>query len=67
MPHLLARANEAVLEAQWLRQQGRALRMEAVILASELGETILRATRAAEIRKPRLAVDQQAADIAGPQ
>ena len=48
MSDLLARANEAVLEAQWLRDEGRALRMEAAIRASELGETILRATRTAE-------------------
>jgi hypothetical protein len=59
MPHLLARANEAVLETQRLRHEGRALRMEAAIRASELGETILRATRAAEKRERELGPDLQ--------
>jgi hypothetical protein len=52
MPYLLARANEAVLKAQWLRHEGRALRMEAAIRASELGETIVRATRTAKKCEP---------------
>lgn len=43
MVHLLARANEALLEAQRLRQEGRVLRLEAAIRASELGQTITRA------------------------
>jgi hypothetical protein len=59
MPHLLARANEAVLEAQWLREQGRALRMEAAIRASALGETIVRATRVTEKRERELGPDLQ--------
>ena len=42
MPELITRANQAILEAQWLRNKGRSLRFEASVLASELGETILR-------------------------
>jgi len=38
---LIAKANQAILEAHWLRRQGRALRIEASVRASELGETIL--------------------------
>ena len=59
MPHLLAKANEALLEAQWLRREGRALRLEAAMLANELGETILRATRPAENRGAVHGPDQQ--------
>jgi hypothetical protein len=44
MPHLLARANEAVLVAQWLRQERRALRLEAAIRAGKTREAIVRAT-----------------------
>jgi hypothetical protein len=61
MPHLLARANEVLLEAQWLRREGRALRLEAAMLASELGETILRATGPAENRGAVHGPDQQIA------
>jgi len=39
---LFAKANQAILEAQWLREQGRSLRVEAALSATELGETILR-------------------------
>jgi hypothetical protein len=34
-----------ILEAQWLRQEGRALRFEASVLASQLGETVLQSRR----------------------
>ncbi|HUN96142.1 MAG TPA: hypothetical protein VMU69_07880 [Bradyrhizobium sp.] len=40
MQELISKANKAILEAQWLRQEGRALRLEASVLASRLGETI---------------------------
>lgn len=38
---LIAKANQAILEAHWLRRQGRSLRLEASVRASELGETVL--------------------------
>jgi cellobiose-specific phosphotransferase system component IIA len=38
---LFAKANQAILEAHWLRREGRLLRFEASVRASELGETIL--------------------------
>ena len=41
MPELIAKANEAILEAQCLRREGRSLRFEASVLASQLGQTIL--------------------------
>ncbi len=47
MPELIARANQVILEAQWLRREGRSLRFEAAALASELGATLVR-SRAAE-------------------
>jgi hypothetical protein len=37
---LIAKANQAILEAHWLRRQGRSLRFEASVRASELGETM---------------------------
>ena len=46
MSYLLARANELLLEAQYLRQQGRALRKEAAIRASELSATVVRTATA---------------------
>ena len=42
MPELIAKANQAILEARWLRRQGRALRSEAAVLVSELGARIVR-------------------------
>lgn len=45
MPELIAKANQVILEAQLLRREGRALRFEASVWASELGRTILRAHR----------------------
>lgn len=41
MPELIAKANQAILEAQWLRREGRSLRIEASVLASQLGQTIV--------------------------
>ena len=38
---LIAKANQAILEAHCLRRQGRSLRLEASVRASELGETVL--------------------------
>jgi antirestriction protein ArdC len=64
MPHLLARANEAMLEAQWLRHKGRALRMEAAIRAGELGDTIVRAASTGEKHRPASGVDQQTVFVA---
>ena len=46
MQELIAKANLAIMEAQYLRREGRSLRFEASILASELGQTILRSRRA---------------------
>jgi hypothetical protein len=40
MPELIAKANQAILEAQCLRREGRSLRFEAAVLASQLGQTI---------------------------
>jgi hypothetical protein len=42
MPELIAKANQAILEAQRLRREQRSLRLEANVLASRLGETIVR-------------------------
>jgi hypothetical protein len=43
---LIAKANQAILEAQWLQREGRSLRIEATILAGKLDETIRRAPAA---------------------
>jgi hypothetical protein len=45
MPELIAKANQAILEAQLLRKEGRSLRLEAAVRASQLGETILQSHR----------------------
>ena len=45
MPELIAKANQAILEAQFLRREGRSLRFEASVLASQLGQTILLSRR----------------------
>jgi hypothetical protein len=47
MSFLLARADEVLLQAQYLRMEGRALRREAALRAKELGRTILRTAEAA--------------------
>lgn len=49
MPELIAKANQAILEAQWLRREHLSLRCEANVLAIRLGETIAR-SQAAENR-----------------
>jgi hypothetical protein len=41
MPELIAKANQAILEALYLRRQGRSLRSEASLLANKLGQTIV--------------------------
>jgi hypothetical protein len=41
MQELIAKANQAILESQMLRREGRSLRFEATVRASELGQTIL--------------------------
>jgi hypothetical protein len=48
MPELIAKANQAILEAQCLRREGRSLRIEASVLASQLGQTILQSRRIEE-------------------
>ena len=45
MPELIAKANQVILESQFLRREGRSLRFEAAVLASELGQTIVRSQR----------------------
>jgi hypothetical protein len=54
MPELIAKANQAILESQHLRREGRSLRFEASVRASQLGQTILKSRdakkEAAEIR-----------------
>ena len=45
MPELIAKANQAILEAQYLRREGRSLRHEAFVLAGQLGLTILQSHR----------------------
>jgi len=47
MQELIAKANRAMLESQYLRRKGRSLRFEACVLANELSKTIHR-TRCAE-------------------
>ena len=41
-PELIAKANQAILEAHCLQMQGRSLRIEAAALAGELGASIAR-------------------------
>ncbi|HVX75178.1 MAG TPA: hypothetical protein VHB49_03555 [Bradyrhizobium sp.] len=45
MQELISKANQAILEAQWLRREGRSLRFEASVLASLLSETVLQSQR----------------------
>jgi hypothetical protein len=59
MPELIAKANQAILEAQWLRREQRSLRLEANTLASRLGETIVR-SRATESGLRRTILDLSA-------
>jgi hypothetical protein len=40
MSELIAKANQAILEAQYLRREGRSLRLEASVLASQLGQKV---------------------------
>jgi hypothetical protein len=49
MEELIAKANQAILESQWLRNMGRLLRFEAAVHASKLSATILQVR--AETRK----------------
>jgi len=46
MPELIAKANQVIMETRWLRREGRSLRFEAAVLASELGATIIRSQMA---------------------
>lgn len=45
MPELITKANEAILESHYLRREGRSLRLEATVLARELGRTVIRTRR----------------------
>ena len=45
MQELIAKANLVILEAQYLRREGRSLRFEASVLASALGQNIRRSRR----------------------
>lgn len=54
MEELLAKANQAILEAQLLRQEGSSLRVEAAVLAGKLGETLMRAHKTVEKTPPPL-------------
>jgi hypothetical protein len=45
MPELIAKANQAILEAQSLRREGRSLRFEASMRARRLGQTIQQSRR----------------------
>jgi hypothetical protein len=45
MQELISKANEAILESQCLRREGRSLRIEASMLASRLGQTVLQSAR----------------------
>ena len=49
MEELIEKANRAMLETQWLRNEGRSLRVIAAVRASELGQTLLEPY--AELRK----------------
>jgi hypothetical protein len=60
MPELIAKANEAILEAQWLRRERRLLRFEASVLVSRLGATVLRS----QAEKKQLASPQTDIDHA---
>jgi hypothetical protein len=48
MSDLIAKANQAMLEAQCLRREGRSLRFEATVLASQLGQTVMLSQRVEE-------------------
>jgi hypothetical protein len=54
MPELIAKANEVILEAQCLRREGRSLRFEASVLASQLGETVRQSHRVENLVKASL-------------
>ena len=41
MHELIAKANQVILESQYLRREQRSLRFEASVLASRLGQTIV--------------------------
>ena len=59
MPELIARASQAILEAQQLLKEQRSLRFQAAILASELGAAIVRSQAADKERSlPRMNSDQ---------
>jgi len=45
MQELISKANQAILESHCLRREGRSLRLEAAVLANELGRTIRRSRR----------------------
>lgn len=45
MQELIAKANQAILEAQCLRREGRSLGFEASVLASLLGQTVRQSHR----------------------
>jgi hypothetical protein len=62
MPEMRAKASQAILEAQWLRLQGRALRSEAQMLARRLGETMVRSRALdAQVSTQRTSLDQSIA------
>lgn len=42
MPELIAKANQVILESRYLQREGRSLRFQASILASQLGQTLVR-------------------------
>lgn len=46
MQELIAKANQAILESQYLQREGRSLRVQASILASQLGRTVVQSQRA---------------------
>jgi hypothetical protein len=63
MPDLIAKANQTILEAQWLRREGRSLRFEASVLANQLGETVLQSQRTEkESSRLRASLDRALSD-----
>ncbi len=55
MPELIAKANQAILEAQLLRREQRALRHAANTLVSELGKIIVKSHAVEDVLRQTLA------------
>jgi hypothetical protein len=66
MPELIAKANQAILEAQSLRRERRSLRLQASVLARQLGQTIVQSQRTErESVRLKISLDQALSDPVG--